>query len=203
MGLVFVLLLGEIDLSAGTTGGICAAFAAAAVFSGDLARRARASSTGRCSSSCWPRSASAVWLKAWSGPVVVAIGVVLVAHRPGRQQRRPWPSSRAVALGAAVGVFTGFLVAKVGIPSFIVTLALFLAWQGVLLFVLNSQPIGTTNYNLWYNLANGNLSPLWSWVFMIVVVGGYLALHRVEVDLGPARRARPRRAAAWCCCAAG
>src|SRR3954469_15823980 len=36
MGLVFVLLLGEIDLSAGTTGGICAGFAAQPVFSNGL-----------------------------------------------------------------------------------------------------------------------------------------------------------------------
>src|SRR5204862_58881 len=36
MGLVFVLLLGEIDLSAGTTGGICAGFAAQAIFSRGL-----------------------------------------------------------------------------------------------------------------------------------------------------------------------
>ena len=36
LGLVFVLLLGEIDLSAGTAGGICAALAAVAVFSGNL-----------------------------------------------------------------------------------------------------------------------------------------------------------------------
>src|SRR2546423_1406530 len=33
MGLVFVLLLGEIDLSAGTTGGMCAGFAAQGIFS--------------------------------------------------------------------------------------------------------------------------------------------------------------------------
>jgi D-xylose transport system permease protein len=36
LGLVFVLLLGEIDLSAGTAGGTCAAIAAVAVFSGNL-----------------------------------------------------------------------------------------------------------------------------------------------------------------------
>ncbi len=36
MGLVFVLLLGEIDLSAGTTGGVCAGFAAQAIFSRGL-----------------------------------------------------------------------------------------------------------------------------------------------------------------------
>src|ERR1700712_6145672 len=36
MGLVFVLLLGEIDLSAGTAGGTCASIAAVGVFSGNL-----------------------------------------------------------------------------------------------------------------------------------------------------------------------
>ena len=36
LGLVFVLLLGEIDLSAGTAGGTCAALAAVAVFNGKL-----------------------------------------------------------------------------------------------------------------------------------------------------------------------
>jgi D-xylose transport system permease protein len=66
------------------------------------------------------------------------------------------------------------LVGKVGIPSFIVTLALFLAWQGVLLFLLNTQPIGVNGYNIWFQLAHGNMSPLWSWVFTIVVAGGYL-----------------------------
>jgi D-xylose transport system permease protein len=81
----------------------------------------------------------------------------------------------AVCIGAAIGVLNGWLVAKVGIPSFVATLALFLAWQGVLQFALSGQPIQTSNYNLWYNLTAGNLSVLWSWVFMIVVVGGFIA----------------------------
>ena len=33
----------------------------------------------------------------------------------------------AVCIGVAIGIFNGYLVAKVGIPSFVVTLALFLA----------------------------------------------------------------------------
>ena len=36
LGLVFVLLLGEIDLSAGTAGGTCAAIAAVGIFNGHL-----------------------------------------------------------------------------------------------------------------------------------------------------------------------
>jgi D-xylose transport system permease protein len=81
----------------------------------------------------------------------------------------------SVAVGTSIGTLIGFLVARVGIPSFIVTLALFLAWQGVLLFALNSQPIGVNSFPVWFSLAHGNMSPTWSWVFTLVVTGGYLA----------------------------
>ena len=66
----------------------------------------------------------------------------------------------AICIGAAIGVGNGYLVAKVGIPSFVVTLALFLAWQGVLQFALAGQPVNTSNYELWHDLTYGNLSPL-------------------------------------------
>jgi D-xylose transport system permease protein len=173
MGLVFVLLLGEIDLSAGTTGGMCAGFAARAVFSGNLHDTLPGFLYWALVLSLVVAIALAVWLKAYTGAVVVAIGLLLFVTNLVSHVALAMVA--AVALGAAVGVFTGFLVARVGIPSFIVTLALFLAWQGVLLFALNSQPIGTTNYEIWYSLASANLSPAWSWVFTLVVVAGYLA----------------------------
>ena len=173
MGLVFVLLLGEIDLSAGTAGGMCAGFAARAVFSGSLHDALPGFLYWTLVLSMVLAIALGVWLKAYTGAVLVAIGLLLFVTN--LVQHVALAMVAAVALGAAVGIFTGFLVARVGIPSFIVTLALFLAWQGVLLFVLNSQPIGTTNYDIWYNLASANLSPGWSWVFTIVVVAGYLA----------------------------
>ncbi len=83
MGLVPVLLIGEIDLSAGVTGGMAAGFAAVAL------------------------------------------------DRNGQ----PWPVAVLIALavGAAVGVTIGLLVAKLGIPSFVVTLAVFLGLQGITL----------------------------------------------------------------------
>ena len=37
----------------------------------------------------------------------------------------------AIVIGLAIGFLTGWLVAGVGIPSFVVTLAFFLSWQGV------------------------------------------------------------------------
>ncbi len=172
MGLVFVLLLGEIDLSAGTAGGTCAAIAAVGVFNKQL----HGSLPGLLFWSLVVGMALAIvlalWLRAWSGAAVVALGEILIATN--MTQHLIPAMIAAVCIGAAIGVLNGYLVAKVGIPSFVVTLALFLAWQGVLQFALNGQPINTSNYNLWHNLTYGNLTPTWSWVFVVVVVGGYI-----------------------------
>jgi D-xylose transport system permease protein len=174
LGLVFVLLLGEIDLSAGTTGGICAGAAAQA-----LTQHGLRNGIPGASFLYWiivalmlAAAVLGVYLKARVGPAVVLIGVIITLT--GLDSKTVPAIVLAVALGAAVGIFTGWLVGSVGIPSFIVTLALFLAWQGLLLFVLNTQPIGVNGYNVWFQLAHGNMSPLWSWVFSIVVAGGYL-----------------------------
>jgi len=50
-----------------------------------------------------------------------------------------------LATGALVGAFQGFFVTRLRVPSFVVTLAGFLGWQGALLFVLGST--GTVNLN--------------------------------------------------------
>jgi D-xylose transport system permease protein len=172
LGLVFVLLLGEIDLSAGTAGGMCAAFAARAVFSGDLHGALPGVLFWALVVGMAGAIALAVWLKAWTGAVVVSVGLVIVLTN--LDQHVVLALLAAIAMGAAVGTYTGYLVAKIGIPSFVVTLALFLAWQGVILFALSSQPIGTTKYSLWYGLANSNMSPALGWIFTLVVTLGYL-----------------------------
>jgi D-xylose transport system permease protein len=172
LGLVFVLLLGEIDLSAGTAGGTAAAIAAVGVSTGNL-------HDGLPGLLYWSLIVGlvasiglAVWLKTYAGAVVIAIGLVLVATN--LTQHLILGLVAAICIGTAIGVFNGYLIAKVGIPSFVVTLALFLAWQGVLQFALNGQPVNTSNYELWHNLTYGNLSPLWSWIFVIVVVSGFI-----------------------------
>ena len=83
VGVTFVLLLGEIDLSAGYTAGVCVVTIAWLIYQHDVS--------------------------AW---IAIPIGFMI---------------------GAAIGTLTGFLVAKVGIPAFVATLAFFLAWQGVVL----------------------------------------------------------------------
>ncbi len=178
LGLVFVLLLGEIDLSAGTTGGICAGFAAQAINSHTLHK-------GIPSLLYWSLLGAMIamlllglWLKTYLGSAVVLIGLIVVLS--GLDKHVVFAIIFAIGIGAAVGIFTGWLVAKVGIPSFVVTLALFLAWQGVLLFALNGNPISVNNYSFWAGLAHNNMSPLWSWVFTIVVTGGYILYTLVK-----------------------
>ncbi|MGI8418771.1 MAG: sugar ABC transporter permease [Nakamurella sp.] len=173
MGLIFVLLLGEIDLSAGTAGGVCAGFAAQALFSGGLKHGVSGWLFWILIGFMVVALLTGVYLKAYTGAAVVLIGLLIVAF--GLEKHVIGAMIFAVTIGAAIGILTGWLVAKVGIPSFVVTLALFLAWQGVLLFALNSQPVGIQNYPYWYGLANNNMSNAWSWVFSIVVVVGYVA----------------------------
>ena len=74
---------------------------------------------------------------------------------PAASARRSWPccwtkarqavvrrrSRVAIVTGVAIGLTLGTLVAKVGIPSFVVTLAAFLAFQGVLLLIVNEGTI--------------------------------------------------------------
>ncbi len=172
LGLVFVLLLGEIDLSAGTTGGVCAGFAAQAIFSRGLQHGVSGLLFWSLIVLMVGASALGFYLRSVTGPLVILAGVLIALT--GQDQHVALALVFAISLGCAVGVFVGWLVAAVGIPSFIVTLALFLAFQGVLLFALKSQPIGINNYNLWYGLAHNNMTPTWSWVFTIVVVAGYL-----------------------------
>ena len=126
MGLVFVLLLGEIDLSAGYTAGTAAALMGVAV-------------TNR------------------GYPWYVAVLVALVT-------------------GAFIGTLIGLLVARLGIPSFVVTLAAFLGLQGVLLRVIGEG--GTISVRDPVLLAiNNDDMPVWlGWTLAIGVVAVYAAL---------------------------
>jgi D-xylose transport system permease protein len=136
MGLVFVLLLGEIDLAAGYTAGVCAA--------------------------------------------------VMVRLMNGKDA--PWPLS----IGAAVltGIFIGFLVgalrAKVRIPSFIVTLAFFLAFQGVMLYILNNGPGQHGDVKITDSVvlafANSQM-PIWAgWALGALIIVGFAATQLVAAQ---------------------
>ena len=138
MGLVFVLLLGEIDLSAGFASGVCAAVLA---------------------------------------NVVTVLGY-------------PWWVAvlAAVATGVVIGTTLGLLVAKIGIPSFVVTLAGFLAFQGIVLMLMKEGTNISVRDDVLVAIANRNLSPALGWVLAILAVAGYAAVqllrHRNRVARG-------------------
>jgi D-xylose transport system permease protein len=126
MGLVFVLLIGEIDLSAGFTSGVCAAVLAG--------------------------------LLTWQGwPVVLA-------------------APAAIATGVVIGLVLGGLVAKVGIPSFVVTLAAFLAFQGILLMIIRGGEQIPVSDDVILAILNRTLPPVLGWAFAIVTVAGFAAV---------------------------
>jgi D-xylose transport system permease protein len=125
IALTFVIILTEIDLSAGVTGGVgMAAF-------------------------------------------------ILLLNEQGWN----WILALVVALlvGAAIGTFIGYFVAKIGIPSFVVTLGLFLGFQGLMLVMLGDA--GTYQVQTPQVTAIMNKSmPLWAgWLMLGVLVALTLA----------------------------
>ncbi|HEY7594999.1 MAG TPA: ABC transporter permease [Actinophytocola sp.] len=173
MGLVFVLLLGEIDLSAGTLSGVCAAVMAMHyVGGGNLLGQMGSTVFYVFIVGLLVAAAVALWLRIWAGAVlsVIAVALSLLGVAPNA-----WLEMLlAVCVGAAIGCLTGFMVSKVGMPSFVVTLALFITWQGVILqFIGEGGVLGIRSSNVLFNVANGSLSMLGSWVLCIIAAGGY------------------------------
>ncbi len=132
MGLIFVLLLGEIDLSAGYASGV----------------------TG-------------------------AVLVILITNHGW-----PWYLALAIsiAVGALLGFAIGFLVARVGIPSFVVTLAAFLAFQGLLLLLAGEGGTIRIEDPTVLAIQNNNMKPLLSWIFFLACSGLYVlsGLNRIN-----------------------
>jgi D-xylose transport system permease protein len=120
MALVFVILLGEIDLSAGVTSGVAASI------------------------------------------------VVVLIHNSGVN----WIVALVIALvvGAAIGTLIGFFVARVGIPSFVVTLGLFLGFQGLQLIIIGSGGAYRVETPELVAIMNNNL-PIWlGWVLFVIAM---------------------------------
>jgi D-xylose transport system permease protein len=123
IGVVLVLLLGEIDLSVGIVSGLCAAVMAVLNVK-----------------------------HGWSP--VLAIGAGILA-------------------GTAIGTFQGFVHTRFGVPSFVVTLAGLLGWQGVLLWVLGDT--GTINLNdqLIVDLVGTFFSDSVGWIIAVLLIAAY------------------------------
>jgi D-xylose transport system permease protein len=126
VGIVYVLLLGEIDLSVGAVSGLAAAVMAV------------------------------LNVKHGWNPYLAIFAAVLV--------------------GTGIGLLQGFLFSRFGVPSFVVTLAGLLAWQGALLEVLGSTgSINITDPKI-TGLANTFYSDAVGWIFAAIAIAGYGAV---------------------------
>ena len=85
-----------------------------------------------------------------------------------------------VGVALLLGIWTGFLVAKVGIPSFVVTLANFLSFQGILLLITKEGgTIGISNKTV-NAIEGGNLKPVLSWIALALCVAGFALAQVVK-----------------------
>jgi D-xylose transport system permease protein len=132
MGLVFVLLLGEIDLSAGYASGVCGAVLVLLVTN-----------------------------HGWSW--YTALGA-------------------SIAVGALLGTLIGTLVSRLGIPSFVVTLAAFLAFQGILLLLAGEGGTIPIADKTILAVENSNLTPVQGWALWAITSALYVVsgLNRIN-----------------------
>ncbi len=138
MGLVFVLLIGQIDLSAGVAGGASATITALAIADAGAS---------------W-------WLATLAG----------------------------LAMGALIGFVIGLMVSLVQVPSFVVTLAFFLALQAIPLRLIGSGGSIRVNDEVLRGLSINNVPVTAGWIAAVLIVAGYAALamyrHRTRVRRG-------------------
>jgi D-xylose transport system permease protein len=111
--------------------------------------------------------------------LVMAFGAVVVAQlvQPNGLHW-PWWAAIAVTLlaCAAVGAIQGWAVARLRMPSFIVTLGGLLILEGVCIVLLGGSLVSIgnsrfTNERVLYDIFNGWFDPVVGWILLVVVVG--------------------------------
>jgi D-xylose transport system permease protein len=83
--------------------------------------------------------------------------------------------------GVGIGVLHGLIITKIGVPSFVVTLAGLLAWNGVVLLLIGNRGTVILQNDFVVGLANDFMSPGFAWVLMIVCVALYGVVQLVRV----------------------
>src|SRR3954452_1519162 len=110
-----------------------------------------------------------------SAGFVAGIGGVVMAELLKQGTDWPWWAAIGVALiaTAAIGVLHGTLITRIGLPSFVVTLAGLLGWQGVMLLILGQGGVVPINNKVVNNITSGQLTVAASWIVTLVLVGLY------------------------------
>jgi len=103
---------------------------------------------------------------------VAGIGAVILAEAVKPTVDWPWWIAILVALlaCAAIGALQGTIITRIGVPSFVVTLAGLLFWQGVMLKILGNGGSVLISNGIVNDIASGSLTPAAGWVVMLLIV---------------------------------
>jgi D-xylose transport system permease protein len=114
---------------------------------------------------------------------VGAVGAAIAMALIGGPQNWPWWAGIIVGMAACavIGAFQGTVITRLKIPSFVVTLAGLLGWQGVLIYVfdVDKGAVGgviSVSNNVVNDLVSGNITPVLSWILLVAVVGLFALL---------------------------
>ncbi len=91
----------------------------------------------------------------------------------------------AVACGMVMGLWQGFWVAKVGLPSFIVTLAGMLYFRGLSLIIPNGETVAPVP-DVLTSFATGYLTARYSYALILLALSAYLAYQYLGLRRGRA-----------------
>jgi len=129
MGIVFVLLLGEIDLSVGYVSG------------------------------------------------VAGVTTALLMNPDGHNVFGAGPAIFiALLVGLAIGVGQGLIITKIGVPSFVVTLAGLLAWNGVVLLLIGDKGTVIIQNSVVVGFANDFLPAATAWIVLVAGIALYAGI---------------------------
>ncbi len=118
---------------------------------------------------------------------VAGVGAVVMAELVGPAYHWPWWAAMVAGAGATalIGLINGVIITLLKIPSFIVTLAGLLGWEGVLLYLVDHAKDATggtipISNNVVFDLVNGTISNSAGWIAwaVLVAVFGVVVLRR-------------------------
>jgi D-xylose transport system permease protein len=125
---------------------------------------------------------------------VSAIGGTLIAALIASPYNWPLWAGVIVGLGACsfIGFLHGTLITRLHLPSFVVTLGGLLFWSGFLIYIfdVDKGSVGgvlSINNKVISNLVYGSLTPLASWISLVVLVGLFAVL---SISQAARRRSR-------------
>ena len=114
---------------------------------------------------------------------VVGVSMTLLLRASGPDWVWWFVIPLVLVLGAAIGLLHGFIITKARVPSFVVTLAGFLGWSGVVLILTTEFTDSGTiliQEDIVVGIANNFFTDFWGWVIAIVAVGGYAMLQLTQ-----------------------